>query len=557
MKNLEEKMKTIENIECECKKLNNVIEAADLGTWEWNMESGEVVLNEKWAEMLGYSLEELNFTKLETFIKLIHPEDLKNSNEIIEKHVKGEIEYYDFEMRMKHKDGRWIWFHERGKVIERDEKGKALKMFGTHSDISKRKQIEKEIEENKKRFMFALDETKAGLWEMDMIENKMFLSSTWKKMLGYENDEIENAYESWERLWHPDDKEMIEKTLRDYFEGRSKKYELIHRLKHKDGSWRWILSRGGVLRDNDEMTHRWIGTNLDITAVYEHTLAFERIFSVNLDLLFIVDMDGNFIKINKASCDILGYSEDELKEFKVLDLVHKDYMESTIETFERMKNDEKISFFINRFLHKNGSYRYLEWSANPYEGLIYAAARDVTERIHYEEKILELSNRDSLTGVYNRRYVYERAAEMIEECKRDKRIFSVAILDIDDFKKVNDKYGHMVGDEVLKAFTKIINQNLRPSDILGRYGGEEFIIILNNADEMESRLILNKILKIVREKTFTFEGNDIKFTFSTGISNCKELEKKELIIDKLILMADKRMYRAKNEGKDKIVSKTC
>ena len=128
-------------------------------------------------------------------------------------------------------------------------------------------------------------------------------------------------------------------------------------------------------------------------------------------------------------------------------------------------------------------------------------------------------------------------------------------MDIDDFKLINDKYGHQIGDEVLKKFTRIIENNLRPYDILGRYGGEEFIIILNNSDIEESKTILERILYNVRNKTFTINGNYLRLTFSGGISSSKEIEKDRIIIDELVEIADERMYRAKNSGKDKIIYK--
>ena len=488
----------------------------------------------------------------ETWIRSLHPEDVKVSDENLQKHIKGETEYYECDLRVKHKDGKMIWIRDRGKVIERDENGEAVKMFGTHSDITLKKKEAETLRERERRFFLALDETKAGLWDIDMGTGDVFLSSMWKRILGYENDEIEDSMESWKNLWHPDDKEMIEKSMDNYLKGESKNYEITYRLKHKDGNWRWILSRGGILYEDDN-PYRWIGTNTDVTKEQEQSLELERIFTVNLDLLCILDLNGYFLKTNEAWKDILGYENKELEGKNILGFVHKDDISLTLEMMKKLRNFEKIDSYISRYKTKSGKYYHLEWRANPHEGKIYAAARDVSERIKYEKRILEISNRDSLTNVYNRRYIFDRLEDVIEEYKRVGKTFSICIIDIDYFKKINDTYGHQIGDCVLKEFTDIISKNLRKYDILGRYGGEEFIIILNNASKEEGNLVIERILTVVREKTFVFNEKNIEFTFSAGISNCFEVSKKDITSDKLVEIADKRMYQAKNAGRNRIV----
>ena len=240
-----------------------------------------------------------------------------------------------------------------------------------------------------------------------------------------------------------------------------------------------------------------------ITEEQEKSLELERIFTVNLDLLCILDMEGYFIKVNKAWDDILGYSSKELKDQNITEFIYKDDIEITIEAMKKLEYGEKVDCFVNRYNDVDGKCHYLEWRAKPYEGLVYASARDITERVEYENKILDISNKDALTNVYNRRYVFNKAEEIINKYKKKDEIFSLCILDIDYFKKINDTYGHTTGDCVLKEFTKTIGENLRLDDILGRYGGEEFIVLLVGSDKEEGKKIIGTILEIVREKTFT------------------------------------------------------
>ncbi len=127
------------------RRLEGIIEGARVGTWEWNVQTGDAVFNERWAQIVGYTLAELAPVSIKTWEALVHPEDLKRSSQLLEQHFVGELPYYEAECRMRHKDGHWVWVQDRGRVITRSSDGKALLVFGTHSDISERKQIEQEL----------------------------------------------------------------------------------------------------------------------------------------------------------------------------------------------------------------------------------------------------------------------------------------------------------------------------------------------------------------------------------------------------------------------------
>jgi two-component system cell cycle sensor histidine kinase/response regulator CckA len=125
-------------------RLESIIEGTHVGTWEWNVQTGETVFNEVWAQIIGYTLDELAPISIKTWETLVHPEDLKQSGELLERHFAGELPDYDLECRMKHKDGRWVWVYDRGRIITRTGDGKPLMMFGTHTDITDRKRAEEE-----------------------------------------------------------------------------------------------------------------------------------------------------------------------------------------------------------------------------------------------------------------------------------------------------------------------------------------------------------------------------------------------------------------------------
>ena len=129
------------------------IDAAEIGTWEWNVQTGEAFLNNRWFEIAGYTPEELAPVSFQTWVDLVHPDDLKESSLLAEKHFKGESEHYECECRMKHKNGQWIWILDRGKLLTRTPDGKPLRMLGTHTDITERKLAAEESDRLKTAFI--------------------------------------------------------------------------------------------------------------------------------------------------------------------------------------------------------------------------------------------------------------------------------------------------------------------------------------------------------------------------------------------------------------------
>ena len=157
-----------------------------------------------------------------------------------------------------------------------------------------------------------------------------------------------------------------------------------------------------------------------------------------------------------------------------------------------------------------------------------------------------LTNIDPLTGAYNRRYFHNVTKELIALSKREDRPLSLAMIDIDDFKKVNDTYGHDIGDKVIKTLVNIVSNNIRESDFLIRFGGEEFITLLPNTHVEQAFIVLEKIRKKIEQCDLI---EDVSFTVSVGISKFINDENN---IEKTIKRADENLYLAKNSGKNKI-----
>lgn len=160
-----------------------------------------------------------------------------------------------------------------------------------------------------------------------------------------------------------------------------------------------------------------------------------------------------------------------------------------------------------------------------------------------------LANRDYLTGIFNRRYMVEKMKEEYSKFLTSKQPFSIGIFDIDNFKKINDSYGHECGDFILISLTKSIEESIRKEDCLARWGGEEFILMLPETDIKNAGILFEKIREKVQQTKYNYNGVNLSITFTCGVSEIAEDEN----IDSCIVRADAALYKGKTSGKNKVV----
>jgi diguanylate cyclase (GGDEF)-like protein len=168
----------------------------------------------------------------------------------------------------------------------------------------------------------------------------------------------------------------------------------------------------------------------------------------------------------------------------------------------------------------------------------------------YEHKLLIESMTDPLTGLLNRRYFTTLSQKEVARSLRHGLRFSVLMLDIDHFKRINDNFGHPVGDLAIKALAEVCNQALRPHDILARYGGEEFILTLPHTEEEGARVVAERIRKAVEQLEIATASGPVRFTVSIGLS----IYNRDLSLERIVERADEALYKAKQGGRNRIVS---
>lgn len=203
--------------------------------------------------------------------------------------------------------------------------------------------------------------------------------------------------------------------------------------------------------------------------------------------------------------------------------------------FDQIQNDVSLNFFMEKVRET------LESLENQNKKL----KKEISFLKTYKEQAIK----DSLTKLYTRRYFEERCYQEVYRFNRTAEGFAIAFLDIDDFKQINDTYGHSTGDLVLKTLSEIILKSIRKSDIACRYGGEEFIILLTNSDSQSAEVVLGRIKDKLTTNTNLIDKN-LKITFSAGVST---FSNKFNNIEELIDDADKKLYKAKRNGKNQFI----
>ncbi|MFM8988148.1 MAG: diguanylate cyclase [Alphaproteobacteria bacterium] len=197
----------------------------------------------------------------------------------------------------------------------------------------------------------------------------------------------------------------------------------------------------------------------------------------------------------------------------------------------------------------------VEWSPDDVALLkIVAEATGLAvERTHAEGEIYRFAVQDALTGLHNRRYMLDRLAQLAGEAARGDARFAVALVDVDFFKQVNDTHGHAAGDLVLQRFAAALQQHFRAYDLVGRHGGEEFLVVMLNAEAAQLAARLDALRTALARQPVALEGGEVVLRFSAGVAASREATGADMVHE-LLDAADKRLYQAKRAGRDRVVA---
>ena len=422
-----------------------IVNAAGAGTWDWQVQTGKLIFNQRWAEIIGYSVSELQPITVDTWANRVQPDDLLRANERLEKHWDGEP--YEIEIRMQHKRGHYVWVLASGKVIEWEQNGKPKRMLGTQVDITERKERERD-----------------GIIANQLLE---------------ESQKVTNV-----------------------------------------GGWELNLETGLLY---------WTAETYRI----HETSPAE--YSPSLDAGIDFFLPNSRVRISEALDQAINEGVDYDLELETL-------------TTKGRKIDVRTTCNVTQ---KNGIAVRLTGIFQDISDQKAIQRKLETSNLELEEAnaTLQLSAHfDPLTELPNRILLSDQVQQAMTQCVLNNQLVAIAFIDLDGFNAINDRYGHSVGDQFLRKISQYLKSSLRDGDTLARIGGDEFVAVINQLNNIkDSYAALTRLLESAATG-LDIDGHFLKVTASIGVTfypqnNCSP--------DQLLRHADHAMYKAKQSGKNR------
>ncbi|MEG2805892.1 PAS domain S-box protein [Stenotrophomonas sp.] len=357
------------------RRLQMIIDGMAAGTWEWNVQDGRMWVNERWAQIVGYSCDELAPITPHTFFRLVHPDDLAQSNALLTEHLEGRSPHYDSLCRMRHKDGHWIWVQDRGRVYEWDADGRPLWMAGAHADVTDLQNARQDAANMRQRLQAvvdASDEVAVIATDIDGVIN--LFNTGAQKLLGYSAEEVVGRVNP--GLFH--DREEMHAYLQPEADAQGRLPTVFEALTARAAQGTWSHQWTFVRKDGGRRQVRlsisplacgggqrigYVGMAVDITPLLEVReqayLAAEKFagaFSSAALGMALVSLEGRWLDVNDALCGILGYTRAELLAIDFQTLTHPDDLHTDLALVGDLLAGRRDHYHMDkRYLGKGGN----------------------------------------------------------------------------------------------------------------------------------------------------------------------------------------------------------
>jgi len=418
-----------------------------------------------------------------------------------------------------------------------------------------------QLRDSEERWKFALEGAGEGVWDWNPKTDEAMFSKCWKEMIGYAEHEFPDNGTAWADHLHPDDKDRALSTVRDYFAGNQPHYVVEFRMRCKDGSWKWISSRGKLVsRDAKGNPLRIIGIHTDISdrKLDEQQLKIAAIAFETQEGIMITDTDNMILRVNRSFTNITGYTAAEVigQKPKILASGRHD-----ADFFAAMWQDIRSNGgwdgeIWNR--RKNGEVypeRLTITAVKDANGIVtnyVATIVDFTMNKESEKKIKRMAFYDQLTLLPNRQLLIDRLKHALSSSARSGKTGALLFIDLDNFKSLNDTLGHHIGDLLLQQVAQRLETCVREGDTVSRFGGDEFVVLLENlsehaAESLEQIKTVGEKLLATLSKPYQLDEHEYRCTSSIGATS---FIGRQLSPEVILKQADSAMYQAKHAGRN-------
>lgn len=526
-------------------------------------------VNTAFTQLFGYGPEEV----VGHIIDEIFPQDdFKAIGSMDISQITAEQSVYRGETYRSHKSGRLIPVRLSVSTLT-DNEWKITGFVAAMTDLTSFIRASAEKQASEARYRAAFD-TSPDSVNINRMSDGMYLvvNDTFLKVTGWTREEVIGRTSLEINIWHdPADRERLVDILKKNRECRDFEAQFVKKNGEcVDGSMSAsVLNLNGelcILSFTRDITDR----KLAEVSLRESEARFRRILEHAPIGMAIAALDGRIVQANQALCTILGYEEAELQKLNIRNITHPDDLSPTLANINRMLDGEVDNYRMEkRFIRKNGQVVWAQLSSymerDEHGKLLFNIGQieDITERKAAEEQIRNLAFYDVLTQLPNRRLLNDRLGQMMAASKRSGRYCAFMFLDLDNFKPLNDTYGHGVGDLLLIEAAQRINRCVREVDTVARLGGDEFVVMLSELDVDKTESI--KQADIVAEKIRASLAEPYLLSIQpegeaeTVVKHCCTSSIGVVVFcdhetsnEDLFKSADKAMYKAKEDGKNLI-----
>jgi diguanylate cyclase (GGDEF)-like protein/PAS domain S-box-containing protein len=495
----------------------------------------------------------------------IHPEDYESVRPEIVEHVRRQ-EPFEFTARSRRADGEWRWLHHRAEPVWRQD-GEFEGFAGASFDVTDAERTRRELDEIRRLFHSVTDAGPIAVLRTDAVGNVTYANGRWADIL--DDPQIRLRETSWQSILVP---EHVEEIIRRSMESIETGEPFVMRVRALDpmklaptsaalgtGQY-WGELRVAPVFDDEGNHDGFVATLTDISsevAADSRADRLARVLDAGSDFLLIAERNGAISYVNDAAFETLGVRPadsvtDRSTPFFLMDVLDSDSFEFFHEVVEPVLVEAGIWRGELTFRDRRGSFI-------PVSALVLAqtneagrvesisvVARDITDLKDAERRMRQLATHDYLTGLPNRVLLYDRLDQALARFHRHQRAVALMYLDLDRFKPVNDEHGHHVGDAVLCQISDRIHAIIRETDTAARIGGDEFAVLVEGVDDLDSlRLVASRLIETISEPIVVDDVvASVGVSIGVVIANerCAEA-------DALMALADSAMYEAKSKGR--------